>query len=99
MEVDDPIDYSTPAWRLAKKVNDYFAGWEPLPEYYSYAEYPGYDAFVRETFGTSDAETQTPKEWAFSEPAQRPTEVERVRAEPRKRDLPPGTRVAAAPVR
>ena len=48
MELDEPIDYSTAAYRLAKSVNDYFAGWEPPPEYFSAAEFEEFRQKERE---------------------------------------------------
>ena len=95
MELDEPIDYSTPAYRLAKSVNDYFAGWEPSPEYLSAAEF---EEFRQKELGTCDAVTQTPPEWLCQEAAQRPIEVEPRRAPPLNRTLSIGTTRPHAPV-
>ena len=94
MELDEPIDYSTAAYRLAKSVNDYFAGWEPSPEYLSAAEF---EEFRQKELGTCDAVTQTPPEWLSSEPAQRPTEAAPGRAPPTERTLSIGTNRPQAP--
>ena len=92
---DVEMDYSKPAWMLAKSLNDYFAGWEELAEFgFSDEEYA---EFCFELFPRRDQTCQTPKEWAQACPAQRDDEDVRRRAEPRKRPLPPGT--TATPLR
>ena len=88
MEVDEPIDYSSPAWKLAKSVHDHFAGWEEVPEGLSDDEYAKVSSFVT---GTSDCGTQTPPEWLALQPAEPPLQEVRSRAEPRKRTLETGT--------
>ena len=72
MELDEPIDYSTPAWRLAKSVNDYFAGWEPLTMHISDTEY---EEFRLEALRTCEVASQTPQEWLCPEATQRVTEM------------------------
>ena len=109
MELDEPIDYSrnsthtgpqaqphTTGSRVAKSVNDYFAGWEPSPEHLSAAEF---EEFRQKELGTCDAVTQTPPEWLTSEAAQPPTEGERRRAEPRQGAIDAGTTAPNSEIR
>ena len=78
VELDDELDYSSPAWRFATVLNDYFAGWEEVDEALSDEDYAEFVEFV---IKSADKACQTPAEWLVLKPTERPKEDERSRAE------------------
>lgn len=88
MEHDEAIDYSSPAWRFAVSVNDYFAGWEPITIALGDDEY---EQFRRVTVKTCETACQTDEPCpAFQAPGEA-NDGARSRADRRKRVLEDGT--------